>query len=388
MELLSDHLTTKMLQLNSHSDIKNTITLSVGNSWLALAQNTIDTSKKLEGNNDSKTSDKAKAANTNAATAQLGMNVLQAIQSAPSLGFYGSVTDTFSRTTTDSNTNYITNVASSLYATNDITLTSNSDLTIKGSNIASENGDINLRSKEGNVNIAAAQNSVTSVSSSETNSISETVSVSGGGLFISIPTISNSRTSSDYNATSYLSSNITASNGSLNINTKEDTDILGSNLLAKDVNLVTKNLNVESLQSQTTAHSENNSYSFGGTIGFNNGSSDQDRLWTDNLATIIGTNSVTINTENNTNLKGAVIANSTNGIIGSNSIDGGNLTINTKTLTYSNLDDHNDSSSNQFGISVTIPLGLGTPQDEQGNPQWGQGVKGVFSPKYSSINLD
>ena len=209
-----------------------------------------------------------------------------------------------------------------------------------------------------------------------------------GYLFLDMSTISNSRTSSDYNATSYLSSSITASNGSLNINTKEDTDIIGSSLLAKDVNLVTSNLNVESLQSQTTSHSENNSYSFGGTIGFNNGSSDQDRLWTDNLATIIGTNSVTINTENNTNIIGAVIANSTNGIIGSSSIDGGNLTINTKTLTYSNLDDHNNSSSSQFGLSVTIPLGLGTPQDEQGNPQWGQGVAGVFSPKYSSIGLN
>ena len=113
------------------------------------------------------------------------------------------------------------------------------------------------------------------------------------------------------------------------------------------------------LQSKLTSNTESNSYSFGGNIGFNNSDSSQDRLWTDNIASIIGTNSVTINTENNTNIVGGVIANSTNGLIGSGAVDGGNLTINTKTLTYSNLQDHNNSETNAIGINVGVPVGFG-----------------------------
>ena len=86
-----------------------------------------------------------------------------------------------------------------------------------------------------------------SSSSSETNSISETVSVSGGGVWVSIPTISTSSSSSDLSSTSYLSSNINASNGAININAKEDTNVVGSSVLAKDVTITTNNLNVESL---------------------------------------------------------------------------------------------------------------------------------------------
>ncbi len=100
---------------------------------------------------------------------------------------------------------------------------------------------------------------------------------------MSIPTISTSSSSSDLNSTSYLSSILTANNGTININAKEDTNVVGSSVLGKDVTITTNNLNVESLQSKLTSNSESNSYSFGGNIGFNNSDGSQDRLWTDNV---------------------------------------------------------------------------------------------------------
>jgi hypothetical protein len=360
--------------VNSHSDITNTINLSVGNAWLGLADSTVQSARAMKESEGSQTDDKAKAANAAGASAQIGMNVLQAIITAPSYGFYGAATETLSKTTSESQTNHITNLASNLYAKNEITLVSNNDLTAKGSNIISESGNINLRSKEGNVNIEAAQNSLTSNSSSQTNSISETVSVSGGGIFISIPTITNSRSSSDYNATSYLASNINATNGTININAKEDTNVIGSNLLAKDINLTTTNLNVESQQSALTSKNQSNSTSLSGNMGFNNSKQNQDWLWTDNIASIIATNSVTINATQNTSITGALIANITNATeigLGStllggnestrsatmggsliNATDGGNLTLNTKILTTSNLNDYNNQSSSSLGLSI------------------------------------
>jgi hypothetical protein len=45
--------------------------------------------------------------------------------------------------------------------------------------------------------------------------------------------------------------------------------------------------------------------------GFNAADGFESRAWVDNITSIIGTNSVTINTGNNTNIVGAVIANAT-----------------------------------------------------------------------------
>lgn len=96
----------------------------------------------------------------------------------------------------------------------------------------------------------------------------------------------------------------------------------------------------------------------------------------DNQTSIIGTNSVTINTANNTNVKGAVIANiinansdsinGGNGLAGYNinsdtlqgAIDGGNLNLNTKSLTFSNLEDHFYNSNTGYGISTSIGAGI------------------------------
>ena len=107
------------------------------------------------------------------------------------------------------------------------------------------------------------------------------------------------------------------------------------------------------------------------SLGINYSSNKTDRLWTDNQTSILGTNSVTINTGDATNLKGAVIANITNipnsvilaqaGIqefLNSGSaIDGNNLTLNSNSLTFSNLYDHEYSQSSGFGISTNIGRG-------------------------------
>ena len=231
--------------------------------------------------------------------------------------------------------------------------------------------------------------SIKLISSFNSYSISETISVSGGGVFVSIPTISKSSSSSDLDSTSYLSSNLSAQSGAININTKEDTNIKGSSLLASDINITTNNLNVESLQSKLTSNSQSNSYSLGGTIGFNDSSNNQDRLWTDNIASIIGTNSVTINTENNTNLIGGVIANSTNGLIGEGAIDGNNLTLNSKTLTYSDLNDYNNTSNDSFGINISLPIGLGSKTNpETGKVMWDQPLEGQANLAYSQGMLN
>ena len=84
----------------------------------------------------------------------------------------------------------------------------------------------------------------------------------------------------------------------------------------------------------------------GASVGFNTANGYESRAWVDNLTSIIGTNSVTINTTNNTDITGAMIANITNANTvksSSDYIDGGNLTLNTGSLTFSDLKNYDNS---------------------------------------------
>jgi len=193
-----------------------------------------------------------------------------------------------------------------------------------------------------------------------------------------------SKSKGDVSSTTYNNSTINAQNGDIKINSLNNTEIKGANILSQNTTINTQNnLTIESLQNKYYAKSKSfglnlgvgsglNSSGSSLSFGINRNSSKTDRLWTDNQTTIIGTNSVNINTGNNTNNKGAMIANITNisdSVIASSenqgvaiqpflrsgeAIDGNNLTLNTKTLTFSNLFDHEYSSNSGFGFSTSI----------------------------------
>jgi filamentous hemagglutinin len=65
---------------------------------------------------------------------------------------------------------------------------------------------------------------------------------------------------------------------------------------------------------------------------------------------IIGSNSVDIRTEKNTDVQGAVIA-----------AENGNLKLDTDTLTYRDIYDHNTGSNTQVGVSVPLGSAIGAP---------------------------
>ncbi len=101
-----------------------------------------------------------------------------------------------------------------------------------------------------------------------------------------------------------------------------------------------------------------------------------------------------INVENNTNIVGGVVANVVNAKIpssleglGEGLYDGGNLSINTKTLTYSDFNNYNNSETNSFGINVALPVGFGSQVSEGANGktkvEWGKSLKGKSNLAYT-----
>jgi len=324
-------------------------------------------------------------------------------------GFYGDIRLAISGTKTNFNSNSSTAVASNINSYNDIVIKSGLGLSdndndllsgivgntkIEGSNISSSNGDINITSRN-NTSITASKDTYSSSTKSEGWQSSVTLASSNtGGAGAVIDNIVNalqlslagaiSKSKGDVSSTTYNNSTINAQNGDIKINSLNNTEIKGANILSQNTTINTQNnLTIESLQNKYYAKSKSfglnlgvgsglNSSGSSLSFGINRNSSKTDRLWTDNQTTIIGTNSVNINTGNNTNNKGAMIANITNisdSVIASSenqgvaiqpflrsgeAIDGNNLTLNTKTLTFSNLFDHEYSSNSGFGFSTSI----------------------------------
>ena len=288
-------------------------------------------------------------------------------------------------------------VSNNIFSNGNINLTSaTSDLNIHSSNLNAED-NINLSANKGEVNIVADADNYESFSKSFAINSSIPLIANGGGGGIAF-------SKSEAESRDYINSSMVAGN-QFNLNSGNDTNIISSNILASKVNmLIAGDLNLESRQNSLT--SKDISFSLGGGFSSSGGGksgsgnisyskSVSDRDWVDNQASILGTDSVTINVGKNTNLVGSAIANITNanelglgstllggsestrsatmgGLLNSptllggsestrsatmggslsNGIDGKNLTLNTNTLTYSNLYDSDFARS--FGIGVGI----------------------------------
>ena len=172
-------------------------------------------------------------------------------------------------------------------------------------------------------------------------------------------------------------------NGSINIRTKNTNDadkgnvsVIGANIEGKDINIdVANNLIVESLQNKEYSNTKSENYggSVGGSAGafglnFGGGFDKKERNWVDNQTSIIGNNSVVINTKNNTDIKGAVIASGSYNDNG-DFVDNNNLSLSTKTLTYSDIYD-NDTEKRQnigggLGTTVSFNYSNGGKNKEQ-----------------------
>ncbi|MDC0857682.1 hemagglutinin repeat-containing protein, partial [Rickettsiales bacterium] len=262
-------------------------------------------------------------------------------------------------------------VESLLLAGNDINLTTtNEDITIKGSNIDANNIALN----SGNdLEIVASQNNSNSSSKSYNFEVDvDIIGTNGVGATNINGNIANNKNTSVTNNNSL----ITASNN-LVINTDNDTNISGANLIASNDLVVTtgNNLNIESLQDNIK--SDNSSFGFDFGVGANGNSANVNaekgkasKQWINNQTDLIGENSVTITTGNNTNLVGAVIANTK-----ADGADGGNLTINTASLTYQDIKDKDKARSSSLGV------GYGN------DPDTGAQQSGSFNFGYSSHDI-
>ncbi len=253
-------------------------------------------------------------------------------------GFSGGLTLDVSGSKTNSQSQSTTNQASNISAGNSVNIsTKNGDTTIKGSNIIA-NEAINVDTN--NLNIIASKDTNKNSSNTKSFSASATIGTSG----ISSASIGGGYSKSNGSSTNYNNSQLNANN--INLHSKKDTNIAGANIQSqKSTTLnVDGNLNVSSLQDEE----KNKELSINAGVGFNKDGKNANASFNKtkgnykavtNQTTIGSKGTLTINTKNNTNLKGALLK----GEKGSS--------LNTGTLTYQNI--KNQATYNSTGAGVS-----------------------------------
>jgi filamentous hemagglutinin len=269
-----------------------------------------------------------------------------------------------------------TSVASATTAGRDAALEAGKDLTVEGGRVRAEE-DVALTAGE-DVTVASAANSRQTSSSSSSASagvgIGATVSAVNGaaaGLQVSG---SASGSDADYRADSNTNAQVAAGQD-LTVKSGQDTTVAGANLEGNKVGMdVGGDLVVASRQD--TSQSKSSNWSVGGTatlgagasvaadaaksVGLNPtdsngnfvstgdsasvgmGKGTGSSAWVHNQTSIIGKEQVDIRVEDNTHVAGAVIA-----------AENGNLKLDTDTLTYNDIYDHDTASNYQASVSVS-----------------------------------
>jgi len=253
---------------------------------------------------------------------------------------------------------------------------SGGDLTIAGSNVDAT--DVVLAAKD-RVNLISTASTDSTRSTNESSSSSFGVSYGTQG-YGADASMSKSSGHANSDSTTQSNTHINASNGAT-IVSGGDTNIIGANVNAKTVNAdIGGNLNIASVQDSATSEAHQDSKSGGvsisqagggGSFSSQHGNANGKYAGVEEQSGIrAGDGGFNINVAGNTDLKGAVIA---------SDADASKNTLNTGTLTFSDIANHSDYSASSSGFSAGGSIGApasGTGPSSRGN-------SGGFTPMLS-----
>ena len=307
----------------------------------------------------------AQALNFLGSLSTLAGSVARAVSSIGTYGFYleGSVSVGGKTTKTQNRSERaVGSLVQSI--TGDVNLDAKKELKIIGSDIVSNEGNINLYGGEKVTIAAAAQNQ----------SMDRDTSIwSDSGSMDTTGRISGSYADSGENLNTegafYRHSSLLTNNGTLNITSGGDALIKGAVGKAKHIRTnIAAELKVETIQNTSNTELKGYSYNVGGNSdgGFNAGGSSTrgtgEYRWANTQSALIATESVNIQADT-LSLIGSKIANEYKTEEGQ-TVDGGNLTITANEITYQDLVDIDRSDYQKLGGGVGLGLGL---KEEEGN---------------------
>ena len=264
-----------------------------------------------------------------------------------------SLTAGFSKAESDLEQVAVTTTGSTFTAGQDIDIHAINDLSITGSDLTAER-NIRLHG-ENDVTVQAGQGYTTSQLDEEHLSAGAGINFGSNGIGFTAY-VGAGENDLDREYINHRNSHINAKEN-LTVISGNDTTISGANLLASNLDMdVGNNLHAESLQDTGSVDGKRwdasgsitvgAGVSGGASVGY--GETDGSRAWVTEQTSLIGTESVNIKVGNHTQVDGAVIAN-----IKDDGTDGGNLNLDTRTLGFSDLQDHDKEESNYLSIGFS-----------------------------------
>ncbi|MEE8482206.1 MAG: hemagglutinin repeat-containing protein, partial [Acidiferrobacterales bacterium] len=295
------------------------------------------------------------------AIAQSGARAGAAASTSAGTGFYADVMLEMDGSTTNRTEESRRSAASRLVAGGDMSLNSGDDIHIKGSDIGA-NGNLTLVAKN-DIQIEAGRESQSSTENRSSASFQKSWGTYGMSAGTGSWNVAGSTGFDRSDSTTWRNSVINAGD-QLKFQSGNDTTLAGAQAQGRTVVAnVGGNLTLESKQNTSNAAGQDAGLSIGSSrVGINGGSRNQRRRWTDDPTTLIGTESVSINVKENTQLTGALLAQ-----INENGTDGGNLSLRTKSLTYKDLIDTDTSTDWSAGFSTGLRWKTPSKQDKEAN---------------------
>ncbi len=348
------------------SSFKNTFTQTVGNSWVEAGYAAYDAATQLAdtakadnaGSKEGKINTAITAAKAAIAVYQVAKIAQAAAGSAATAGTFGfnaSLSMTQEKETKSSSQEKSAEVGSAILS-NNIDITANNDLSARGTTLIADGGDIHLKAGD-DVKIESSENSVGTRFAQEKLTL-KTILASTNGDFI--PTMSVSRSEGASSQVTQNNAQISANGGTVKIESGSDTDLLGVNLKAKNVDMTHVGGDLTLASKQDRSESESNSYSLTlgrQNVGFSISQSKTSENWTNSQSSVIGTDGVAIKADE-LNMVGSVIANQK-----SDGTDGGNLNVAVNKLNVKDLKDTSTSENFSFSIGVSAA----GSEDKKGN---------------------
>jgi len=294
---------------------KDTIGITIGNSWLETGFQVADVAGNLLKQDYSRkegqinaTVNVAQGFVNSAQAAQTVQAIANVANTAGSLGMYASVSATHEEHTTNTENNNSTSRLSTITSRSgniQIGAKEGSSTNITGARVIADTGNITLSGKK--INILAGENTANSNTRTQDKTITTTLG-STSIAQIGVPTYSQNEGSSSSESKINTNSYIQALGGTIKLE-GDDAEIAGAGIIGKRiVTDITNKLNVRSVQDTSRSNNQSNGFSVGNNNGFTNAGGNSESQWVNNQTYLIGTEQVDINADTLRN-EGAIIAN-------------------------------------------------------------------------------
>ena len=247
-----------------------------------------------------------------------------------------------------------------------------SNITINGSDVSGKQGT--FLGAENDINITAAEQTHKERSTNKSSGFNAGVAIKvSNGVAAGITVGGNyGKGYGNGDETTYVASHVGDANSQTTIQSGGDTNLIGSQVKGKRVEVNADNMNIKSLQDKSNYDGKQTNISGSVTIGYGfsaGGSYNKSKVNADHASVneqagiYAGDEGYDINVNKHTDLNGGLITST------QKAEDEGKNRFSTGTITHSDIENHSNYSGSSFGVSGSVAANFDTPFGKEGQAQ-------------------